>query len=224
MTSASDWERTVDDLRSSDIERAVQAIDVLDRIADATNVPDLYRLLRDDDFFVREAAAVPLARIEGATALPALFEALDQGTLQGQDNDGLVATVSDLLEDNPRGAAPLLLRMISASAWKDREHAAWALGFLPPEVALQPLLTASRDESPQVRASAAGSLASFEGDSVLAALLECLTDEDSQVRASAASSLGYLGDQRSVPVLRKALTDPDEAVREIAAEAIDELR
>ncbi len=222
VTPSSEWHRLVEDLRSDD--RAVRAASIFGRVADESRVPDLYRLLESDDFFIREAAAEPLARLEGARALPALFTALTRGESEGHDNDGLVATVSDLLEDNPQGVAPLVLQMVSAPEWEQREHAAWALGFLPSDVALEPLLAALRDESPDVRSAAAGSLGSFEGEDVLLPLIECLRDDDKRVRVSAADALGYLGERQAVPALRKALDDPDKDVRLFAAEALRNLQ
>lgn len=218
----SEWERLVEDLRSDD--RAVRAASVLARVADESRVPDLYRLLGSDDCFVREAAAEPLARLEGARALPALFTALTRGESEGYDNDSLVGIISELLEDNPQGAAPLVLQMVSAPEWKVREHAAWALGFLPSDVALEPLLVALSDESPDVRSAAAGSLGSFEGEDVLLPLIECLRDDDKRVRVSAADALRYLGDRHAVPALREALDDPDNDVRLFAAEALRDLQ
>lgn len=213
----------MDGLRSSDINRAVRSAEALCEAADESRVPDLYALLDDSDFFIREAAAEPLARLEGARALPVLFRALAQGAADGHDNDGLSDVIATLLEASGGEAAPLLLRMLRSLVGQEREDAAWALGFLPAEVALEPLLDALGDGSPTVRSAAAGSLGSFEGDRVVVALIERLGDEDERVRVSAADALGYVGDARTIPALRQALRDPAKGVRPFAADALKRL-
>ena len=85
-----EWDRLIADLRSSDDwDRAVEAARTLGEVADQSRVPDLERLIEDDDFFVREAAAGPLCRLKGLDALPLLLQASERGRLEGHDNDGL---------------------------------------------------------------------------------------------------------------------------------------
>lgn len=220
-----DWDRLVADLRAvvGDIDRAVDAVPALAALADASRVPDLYRLLRDDEFFVREAAAEPLARLEGVRALPQLFEALSRGEQEGHDNDGLVFTIVELLESHPEEVRPLLLAMLRSPEPQERGHAAWALGFAPAEETLDPLLAALADQSPAVRGAAAGSLGSFGADKVIDPLLQALQDGDAGVRIDAAATLGYLGDRRAVPALEAAQRDPIERVRFFATDALERL-
>lgn len=220
----SDWDHLVEDLRAADTDRAVRAASIVSDLADRSHVPDLYRLLGDEDFFVREATAEPLARLEGARALPALLQALVRGEAEGHDNDGLTAVISDLLETHGREVGPLLVGMLGASTHEDRENAAWALGFLPADVAIDPLLVALRDASPAVRSAAASSLAAFDGDDVVVPLLECLKDYNELVRASAANALGHIGDRRAIPALHEALGDRDGRVRACAAHALELLQ
>jgi HEAT repeat protein len=211
MTDA-DWERLLADLCSPDVEvnQAVAAVEQLDRLAEPSDVPRLRELLRQGkNFFVREAAATPLARLEGARALPWLFEAKGAGEREGHDNDGLCFTIMELLQGHPEEVSPLLLEMLGGQKPQDRRNAAWASGFLPAAIAAEPLLAAVRDSSPGVRSAAVGSLASIKRDErVLRVLLGALQDPDEGVRISSAASLGYFGDQRAVPALRDALRDP----------------
>ncbi len=217
-----DWDRLVADLRAvvDDIDRAVDAVPALAALADSSRVPELYRLLQDDEFFVREAAAEPLARLEGVRALPQLFEALSEG----HDNDGLVFTIVELLESHPREARPHLLAMLHSPEPQERQHAAWALGFVPAEEALDPLLAALADQSPAVRGAVAGSLGRYAADKVIDPLLQTLQDGDAWVRIDVASTLGYLGDRRAVPALEAAQRDPIERVRFFATDALERLR
>jgi HEAT repeat protein len=220
-----EWDGILADLRSLDMDRALQAIRTMAEQAVAADIPRLEHLVRHgEDFFVREAAATPLARLAGARALPLLFRAMDRGQEEDHDNDGLEATIIELLQTRPQDVAPVLLRLVRAARRKDRANAAWSLGYLPAEVAVEPLLEAVHDAAPQVRGGAVGSLASFAGDKrVLPVLLDALQDCDEGVRVVAASALGYCGDARAVPALREALRDPCERVRFFAGHALQHL-
>ncbi len=217
------WIQLVDALRSDDIDRAVDASQTLAEIADATHIPALYTLLQDNDFFVREAAADPLARLEGPRALPLLFQALTRGQQDGHDNDGLSTITADVIEQHQDDVVPLLLAMLRAPRSEERTHAAWALGFVSSDLAREALLLAVTDESADVRATAIGSLSSFKTDRTLDTLIHALADPDAQVRVSAAASLGYLNDRRAIPALRTALHDGAEQVRLFAAYALERL-
>lgn len=223
MTST-EWERILADLHAQDdVDRIVQAAARLDDVANEAHLPDLYRLIQDDDWFIREAAAVPLARLAGVDALPLLFQALFRGQQQGQDNDSLSTMVVEVLEAYREECAPLLLSMLDNPNPPIRVHGAWALGWQPAVVALAPLLAALHDPDANVRGAAAGSLSSFKVDGVMEALLPLLFDSDDQVRVDVVASLGYLGDRRALPALQAALQDSCERVRSFAAYFLQQL-
>src|SRR5438128_3315362 len=157
----SEWDRIISDLHESEnVDRAVAACQALDQAADESWLPRLRRLLAESrDFFVREAAATPIARLEGLQALPQLLHALHLAEEEGHDNDGLGALISDLVWANPQQAAPMLHQMLCASS-EQRRDAAWLWGFAAEVVTPEPLLAALDDPSPRVRSAAAGSLGS----------------------------------------------------------------
>jgi len=220
----SEWDRIIENLNSDDGKLFISALDALDEASDESRIPDLLSLIDHDDFVVRECAALPLARIEGVRALPQLFQALNRGQEEGYDNDGLVSLVSSLLETHKQDSAPLLFEMIRSEKSEDRENAAWAFGFLPADVALEPLLDIRNDASPEVRASVAGSLSGFGSNPrVFEVLVEMLEDDDEQVRVSTVASLGYLGDKQAIPVLQNVLNDPSERVRSFTQESLEHL-
>jgi HEAT repeat protein len=222
--TTSEWERILADLRAEDdVDRIVRAAEQLDALADQSHISDLHRLIQDDDWFIRETAAAPLARLEGARALPLLFHALTRGQQQGHDNDGLSTTIVSVLEEHRQACAPLLLSMLADPDPAKRAHAAWGLGWQPPEVACVPLLTALRDPDANVRGAAAGSLGSCKVDGITDALLPLLYDSDEQVRVDVAAALGYRGDTRAIPALQIALHDPSERVRSFAKYALERL-
>jgi HEAT repeat protein len=224
--SQSDWAQLLQDLYNiADIDRAVKASLALAEVANETHTLELYKLLQDESFFIREAAAVPLARLEGIKALPALFQAFTRGIQDGYDNDGLNATIADLLESHQKEATPILLKMLTETDDEIRANAAWALGFVASEITAEPLMYAlNNDESSKVRSAAAGSLGSFSGNpKVVDELVKAIKDKDEQVRISVISSLGYLGDRRGIPPLQEVLKGSSERIGEFVRYALQQL-
>jgi HEAT repeat protein len=217
-------DKIIDDLRSKDIDQAVEAIYRLEKIADESHLPQLEQLLQDSNFFIREATAGPYAKIMGIRALPLLLQAQLRGYEDNHDNDGLDAVIIELVETHEAEATPLLMELLRSQNSESRAQAAWLLGFVASQIEPTPLVDALHDKSSEVRANAAGALSSFEGyPGVFEALSEALKDQDEQVRVSVASALGYLGDKRALPILRNALQDASERVRHITTHAIKHL-
>lgn len=157
-----EWDQIIRDLYGHDVDRAVKAIGILDQKTDVSDVPALYNLLGDPSFFIREAAASPLAALEGAKALPRLLEALTQGQADGHDNDTLVAIIVDLLEEHPAESLPIVLKLLRSSNKADRINAAWAIGFLKAVTSSQPLLEfLMHEQDPDIRSVAMDSLSNL---------------------------------------------------------------
>jgi HEAT repeat protein len=221
------WSQLIQDLRSENIERAVRASEEISETANKTNISDLYSLLEDDSFFIREAAAFPLIRLEGVTALPALFRALSRGIQDGHDNDGMCAALSDLLDQNQPEVLPLLQNMLLDEDENVRANAAWAFGFIAAQVSPAILLDLLDNEHKlEVRLAAIDSLGSFVGYSeVVDKLISLLGEANEQVVIRAVSSLGYLGDKRAIPLVNGLLhKSSNSRVREFAASTIKRLQ
>ena len=223
----SEWDRILADLHDveEDTDRAVAACEALDKAADESWLPRLHQLLaKGRDFFVREAAAVPIARLEGLRALPQLLHALQLGEEEGHDNDGLGSVVSDLVWANPEEAAPVLLQMIRAPSGRHRSDSAWLWGYAARALTPEPLLALLSDPNPRVRSAAIGSLGSFRGrEDVFARMVRALEDPEERVRCSAASALGFYGDRRAIPPLRHMLAESSDRVRYIVEYALQQL-
>lgn len=180
-----EWDRLIADIRSvgEDVDRAVEASLALRGVIDRSRIPELERLIQDDDFFMREAAASPLINLNGLKALPQLLEALERGSREGHDNDGLAFEITELISSEKIGAVPLLLEMLRSPRSETRSHSAWLLGFASEVVSPETLIGALKDPSPVVRSAALGSLSSFKDHpGVLDAMLPLLKDADDQVR------------------------------------------
>ncbi|HQR05340.1 MAG TPA: HEAT repeat domain-containing protein [Gemmatales bacterium] len=222
----SDWDRIIADLHNiEDMDCAIAACDALDKSADESWLPQLHQLLAHGrDFFVREAAAYPIARLEGLSALPRLLNGMQLGENDGHDNDGLSELVVDLISANPKEAEPTLIQMISSASERERSDAAWLWGFAAKTLASEPLMTALNDASPRVRAAAIGSLCSYQSrDDIFARLMQSLNDPDEEVLSSTVTALGYYGNKRAISRLRELLSNPSKQVNRRVIYAIEQL-
>ncbi len=203
------WSQLIQDLRGEDIDRSVNACQKIYEVADESHIPELYSLLDDESFFIREAIASPLVRLEGVKALPYLFQAYTRGIQDGHDNDGLTATIADLLEEKAEESAPLLLEMLNNTDNETRANAAWAIGFTASQIKPNILLDLLETENnPEVRSAIIGSLSSFTGSSDVAEkLLSLLNKPDEEVRIDVISSLGYLGNKMAIAPLKELLKE-----------------
>jgi HEAT repeat protein len=220
------WPQLIQDLRGDNIDRAVRACEEISETADETNIAELYSLLNDDNFFIREAAALPLARLEGARALPSLFRAMTRGVQDGHDNDGMCAAIWDLFDLNQEEVLPLLQNMLNDEDKNTRAHAAWAMGYYAKQISPNILINLLDSESNiEVRAAAIGSLSSFKGSpDVVDKLISLLNEPNEQIIIDVISSLGYLGDKRAVIPLKEVLKiSSSSRIREFAKSALKRL-
>ncbi|WP_411879404.1 HEAT repeat domain-containing protein [Polaromonas sp. YR568] len=123
------WNEIVSGLSNPDVPTCVEAASRLHAGAVPEDIPQLLSLLESDDFFVREAAAWPLAELAGPAALPQLLKAYQRGFDEGHDNDGFSAALLEI----PALFGPEATRAIAAFAetaeGKMKGHALWLLEF-----------------------------------------------------------------------------------------------
>lgn len=130
MNTAS-WEMTISELEALD-ERSVTAATRLHEEATLEDVPRLINLLeKADNFFVREAAAWPLAELAGVQVLPQLLRAYQKGFDEGHDNDGFTAALLEIPAIFPGAAKAALSELIQSADEPIRGHAKWLLEFCP---------------------------------------------------------------------------------------------
>jgi HEAT repeat protein len=80
------WNEIVSGLSNPDVPTCADAASKLYASATPQDIPRLLSLLDSDDFFVREAAAGPLAALAGPAVLPQLLKAYQRGFDEGHDN------------------------------------------------------------------------------------------------------------------------------------------
>jgi len=126
-----EWREVERDLRDSkNVDRRVAAATKLNGAASSSDVPRLMALLKDEDFFVREAAAWPISELVGSAALPELLAAYQRGFDQGHDNDGFTTALIELAEANKVVAKEALDRLVGADDPALKKNAEWLLEFV----------------------------------------------------------------------------------------------
>jgi HEAT repeat protein len=210
---------------TDNIDRSVEARQLLEEEAQMNWLPRLRQILEaPGDFYIRESVAPAVIRLEGMAALPRLIVALRLGFDEGMDCDSLQFDVTRLIESDPPAAVRLLLPMADSSDPGDRADAAWLLGYVHAEVPPEIFIRLAKDDIPEVRRAACGSLASLEGyEPAFQMLISCLEDTDENVRISAISSLGSFGDKRALPLLERLVIRSSKSVRPIVVHAISSL-
>ncbi len=126
------WLALVEALSDQDVNACVTAVESIHAEATADDIPKLLKLLEDENFFVREAAAWPLAWLAGPSVLPQLLVAYQRGFDQGHDNDGSTGALLEIPALFPAEAKASLESLASSSDQPTLGHARWLLEFLPP--------------------------------------------------------------------------------------------
>lgn len=120
------------DLRddAGDSQVTVEAFAALRREAKRTDLPWLKSLLKDKSALVREAAAAPIADLDGLSALRDLLAAFQRGVDEGHDQDGFAALLIDMVSEDSLEAAQYLKTLIRDDDRVVRELALWLTGHL----------------------------------------------------------------------------------------------
>lgn len=192
----SQWSKLVRDLRSGGVGCALDAWKKMKNLADETNVPELYLLLKDKDIIVRVAAADLISPLEGVRALPDIFQAYSLAFQEeGEDNQGLTTIIIELIENNQEEATPLLLDMLKSNDNETIQFAAWALRYVSSHILPSHLIELINSNTNfGVKSAATASLGSFKGyPEVQELLFILLKDPNSFVREAASIALDNLG-------------------------------
>ena len=104
-----------------------------------------------------------------------------------------------------------------------RARAVRGMGRSKSPMAVQKLIDALDDISPEVREEAARSLGETKAEEAVRALAEKLSDEESDIREEAAASLGKMGHPQGIPALLKVLDSEDERVAKSVIRALADI-
>lgn len=122
------WIEITKAIKSTDVNTAVDGCARLQAEAGLEDEPQLLEMLHHPDFFVREAAAWPLAELSGPRVLPQLFLAYQRGFDEGHDNDGFTAALLEIPSLHPETKA-VLEEMLGDADGVLRENIVWLMEF-----------------------------------------------------------------------------------------------
>lgn len=203
-------------LSSPDPEERRRAVSQLASLEPAPAVPLVLRALGDEDWRVRkEATMAARGFLPSRPLLVALVAALRSADV------GLCNAAVDVLGAAGAAATPHLAAALGELGPDGRKLAVEALGRTRDRAALAPLQRTLSDPDPNVRQTAAESLAALSSvapETVERVLLELLGDGDPIVRVSALSGLDALG--AHVPWERLAPLLDDATLRPLALAAV----
>jgi HEAT repeat protein len=127
------WTEIVSALSERDVSTAVDAASKLHTNATTEDIPRLLSLLDSADFFIREAAAWPLAELAGTSVLPQLLTAYQRGVDEGHDNDGFTAALLEIPALFGSEANRSIASLAETSEGTMKDNALWLLKFCEEE-------------------------------------------------------------------------------------------
>jgi len=226
------------------------AAEALCGMARLSEIPDLLRILNDDNEEIRGRAAWALRRLDppaellpmerlletDTRALRTLLSAAKAGVLwKGQgprlvalltskDPALLIPAVSLLGDLGGPEAAPALLPLAAHENASLRQATIIALGRLGDRSASKTIAGRLTDTDRWVRREALRSLARLGSKEQAPDIAKRLADEEPWIRGQAAMALSDLGLREELPKIQALLKDPDEVVRQDVRRAVAHLR
>jgi HEAT repeat protein len=211
----------------------------------ADTVTEQIAALKDEDWAIREEAAMTLGTLRDPRAVAPLASMLRDRDRAVRDaaigallaiGEPAVTILGDCLTDPlltvqesassvlaTIADARVLTQLMAALAspdWIVRMHAAKALGRIRDPGAIGALVPRLQDSVKAVREEASAALAAI-GEAALPSLLAALTDSEWLVRLHAVEALGKTGSTEAVmPLLSALFNDQDRAVREDVVRAL----
>lgn len=204
--------------------------------------------LRDEDWGVREDAAIALGESGDARGVRPLIEALRDSDRAVQTaatsaltaiGEPAVVDLASCLRDPDLSVQEAAASVLSCIAdervieslisalvnedWVVRMHAARAIGRMANSQALDTLILLLQDKVPAVRDETMIALKAI-GEQAVIPLLTALKDKNWRTRLKATEALGVLGSKTGVqPLLDIIKHDPDTAVRQDAIRALGDI-
>ena len=201
--------------------------------------------LKDEDWAIRQEAAILLGKLKDSRAVYPLVSLLRDsdrsvreaaiGALTSIGEPALGALGNCLADPElsvqeaasaalasiaDTGVLDQLMQVLHSLDWIVRMHAATALRRIKDHGSIRSLVPLLQDNVKAVREEASSALAAI-GDSAIPALLELLSHEDWLVRLHAVEALGKTTSPDAVaPLLSTVFNDADSAVREDAVRAL----
>lgn len=189
------------------------AAKALAELADPRTIAALIEALNDEEYYVGESAVVALANI-GPVAAPPLIAAIKDSS------SSVRVAISTALEKIGVPDDPV------SQAWFAVVHGDWARAIELGDIAVEPLISALRDDDHRVRRAAAetlGQIGQIGAVRAVEPLCAALRDRKPDVRKSIADVLVKIG-QPAVDPLIYALNDIEWSAREAAAWTLGQIK
>ncbi len=240
-TSSSSLKKVRELLTSADFGGRLEAIEMIEKLADPALLPELEQGMMDRSEMIRKVCMSALVEL-GEPAVPVLTKALEhpdwrvrnnavvaighikppstipllKGMIRDPNERVRIATVEMMADIGGENVAQFLIELAGEQPPGVRIEICKALGKIGTDNALRALPAFFADEHYGVRYYAAEAVARG-GDGAVTYLVEVLqTSSDVTARALAARALGQTRSEQAVQPLIRALKDPSSAVRRLA--------
>ncbi|MBN2592557.1 MAG: HEAT repeat domain-containing protein [Sedimentisphaerales bacterium] len=169
-----------------------KCVQALGRLGDKEGAAALIRALSDEDQYVRAASARSLGQIKAENAAGSLIDAL-------KDESWIVRlNAREALLQISEAADGCLITTLKDKHSGTRWQAAWVLGKIECEKAIEPLVEALADDDWMVSDEAAVALTRISSEKVIKALIDARINRDDHVREQAAWIVSQIKTNRVV--------------------------
>jgi len=200
-------------LRSPNVHVRRQAVDIVQQVGDPLGEiwPKLLRLLRDEDWWVRERVVDALVALAGDQLTRHVVTYLDD------DSDVVRRYAVEVLLRlrDPRSLGALLQVASTDTDWWVRERAVECLGAVG-DPKIVPHLARLGESDPTLYPAIVTALGALKDPSGLTILVRLFAHEDADLRLEALRVVGSVGDASIAKHVRPLLSDEDKRVRALA--------
>jgi HEAT repeat protein len=150
-------------LGSNDTERRLTAMELIGRRRMVTSIPELFKITRDSDPKVRQAAIRKIGEIGGPGEISPLLDVLMRVS-ESQDLSAVERALSAVCTktDNPQANTSKLTALLNRATPARKGVLLQVLGVIGGSEALEAVRAAINDSNQQVRAAAIGSLSGWK--------------------------------------------------------------
>jgi len=204
-------------LRSPDLNVKRQAVEVIHQVGEPMRDlgPRLLRMLKDEDWWVRERVVETLVEIAGDELTRHVLTYLDDPSdVIRRYAVGVLRRIKD-----PVCVGPLLRTARRDEDWWVREQAIECLAEIGDPRAAAPLAELA-GKVPELRRSAVVALGRLGSTVALPLLRETLHSEEPDERLAAITALAEIGDPSAAADLERLLDDTDHRIRTAAEETV----
>ncbi len=204
-------------LRSSDLNVKRQAIEVVHQVGEPLRdlCPRLLKMLRDEDWWVRERAVETLVEIAGDELTRHILKYLrDPSDVIRRYAVEVLARIAD-----PTSIAALITTLETDDDWWVRERAIECFAAIG-DPSVVPELVAVVEQAPALLRTAIPVLGTLAHPAAVPLLSQTLADPEPDLRLLAIEALAEVGDTGAAEAIEPLLQDPDHRVRAAADQTL----